>query len=400
MPKPDRFRDRRRARCCVLLTLLVLPVARAGAQPRAEERDLAELTASYRAARTAQAAGRPDEAEALLARQAPRTGVGAEGSAAREANARLLALRATLLAARTDAPDALFRAEAMLAAAIAEEPRIADHWHQYLGVRRRREREVIDARLRQRELVTYDLRAAGLSRRPLTLVFPVRDDWAYLRAVAAGRAGRPDEALRALADARRTTGGGCHLTQSEAQLHLQRGDTARASAALRALPDACPAARSPTTLALRARLAAWVGDERESRRLLREAWAADPGEVPALVELARLDATVGGDVTVRRRALRDSALAVARRFPRRLERVARGLGERRRRRRPRVGRSRCPRGRRRRAARGGPVARAIPRRDRARRPRRGPSLRRQRRDARAGVRPRAGGGARACAPRP
>jgi hypothetical protein len=161
-----------------------------GAQPRGDERELASLVGLYRAARTAQAEGRPADAEALLRNAAVRTGVGGEGTALREANARLLALRATLLATRSDAADDLFRAESYLAAAIADEPRIADHWHAYVGVRRRREGRLFDARLERRELVTYDLRAAGLSRRPLTLVFPWREDWAYLRALALGHDGR------------------------------------------------------------------------------------------------------------------------------------------------------------------------------------------------------------------
>jgi tetratricopeptide (TPR) repeat protein len=109
--------------------------------------------------------------------------------------------------------------------------------------------------------------------------------------------------------------GECHLAQTVAQLRLRGGDTAQAGIALRTLTAACPSARSATTLALRARLAERAGDVAEARRVLTEARAADPGELPALLDLARLDAAAPADVASRRRALRDSAFAVVRRFP-------------------------------------------------------------------------------------
>ena len=98
-------------------------------------------------------------------------------------------------------------------------------------------------------------------------------DWLCWRAREYGVAGEFDEAERLLDKARgrvREDADRMMLARTEAEIALAQGESARALAALRALPDPCPPKSAPELLALRAAAEFSVGQTVQAMRTLEE----------------------------------------------------------------------------------------------------------------------------------
>lgn len=284
-----------RAVCAIAVLAVLTPGLLSGQSTRA-----AVLVAVRAEANRAFLSGNLDEARTLLE---GRAAADTAPASLRSAQAQLFQLLAVIEASGPQPEEErLHTAETWAAWAVAFDPVLLDHWRTYVRIRLRREGfGLFYSSLLSGERAGYEGEVIGQASWSTGIPWhdpgvgltqrPELEDWRFLTGLLLAEAGRPREALEHLeSTAKRSR---CLALEASAELQLDLGAPLMAVAALERRPGCAASERSPSLVALRARLAGALGRSGDAERLYTKALALDPMLTAArlyLSEVGSLDA--------------------------------------------------------------------------------------------------------------